>query len=265
MCCFILPKGLIKDLHRMIADFWWGSTEDNRKTHWGKWDKMCSRKEEGGLGFRNLESFNQALLAKSVWRILRSPSSLAARVLKASYFPGSDLLSTTNMNNASSVWRGLMWGRGFIIKGSRWRIGSGAAVDARTGRWIPRTVGFTVSEPDRIPSGMTVADFKNSAGRWNIPLLRECLTAEEVDEVLKIPCTTTVIPDELCWHFTNDGEYAVRSGYRVAREAAGGASSSNPGISWKWWGGGGGGFGGLKSLPKCVHSYGGPGSSGCLL
>ena len=150
------------------------------------------------MGFRNLESFNQALLAKGVWRVLRFPTSLAARVLEASYFPNSDILSTTNMNYASSTWRGLMWGRALVIKGSRWRIGSGASVNARYGRWIPRTTGFSVRDPALLPVGTTVAALKVPGGSWNIPRLREVLCDEDVEEVLKIPCVSSSVPDELC-------------------------------------------------------------------
>lgn len=37
-----------------------------RNLHWLSWDKLCRLKVLGGLGFRNLVSSNQALLAKQV-------------------------------------------------------------------------------------------------------------------------------------------------------------------------------------------------------
>ena len=40
---------------------------DKRTIHWVGWHKLTKRKEAGGLGLRELELFNQALLAKMAW------------------------------------------------------------------------------------------------------------------------------------------------------------------------------------------------------
>jgi hypothetical protein len=56
---------------------------------------MGRSKKEGGMGFRVLIIFNQALLAKQVWRLYKSPSSLTARILKAKYFPYSSVMEVS--------------------------------------------------------------------------------------------------------------------------------------------------------------------------
>lgn len=38
------------------------------------WKSFCVPKEERGMGFHNLNSFNIALLAKQGWRLLRNPN-----------------------------------------------------------------------------------------------------------------------------------------------------------------------------------------------
>lgn len=49
----------------------------------------------GGLGFRDMELFNQAVIEKKVWRVLRNPSSLVAQVLKQCYFPNGQIFDAT--------------------------------------------------------------------------------------------------------------------------------------------------------------------------
>ena len=66
MSCFKLPKGLIKNIEAMIRKFWWGYSGDSRKVHWVKWEKLCEAKEVRGMGFKEIENFNEALLAKQV-------------------------------------------------------------------------------------------------------------------------------------------------------------------------------------------------------
>ena len=44
----------------------------------------------GGLGFRDLEAFNLALLAKQIWRIITNRNMLVSKILKAKYMKEED-------------------------------------------------------------------------------------------------------------------------------------------------------------------------------
>jgi hypothetical protein len=87
MSVFKFPAGLCDDLTHIIRDFWWGDEEEKRKVHGMSWDKMTKPKSHGGLGFKDLRVFNQALLARQAWRLINSPNSMCARLLKSKYYP----------------------------------------------------------------------------------------------------------------------------------------------------------------------------------
>lgn len=46
---------------------------------------MGESKKRGGLGFRDLESFNNAMLAKHIWRMQTYPDSLVSKIMREKY------------------------------------------------------------------------------------------------------------------------------------------------------------------------------------
>jgi hypothetical protein len=84
----------------------------------------------GGLGFRDIELFNVSLLAHQAWRLLQEPSSQSARVLKAVYFPVTNLLSALLGSDPSQKWRVILEGRDTLKLGLIRRIGDGTTTDA---------------------------------------------------------------------------------------------------------------------------------------
>ncbi|XP_027124310.1 uncharacterized mitochondrial protein AtMg00310-like [Coffea arabica] len=99
--CFKLPIKLCKEIASLMAKCWWGEYEGKDKVHWCSWTKMMKAKMEGGLGFRNLQCFNKALLGKQIWRLIRYPNLLVSRILKAKYYPKNSILHCESPKNSS--------------------------------------------------------------------------------------------------------------------------------------------------------------------
>lgn len=91
MSCFKLPITLSNDIEQLIWKFWWGQRGDQRKIHWSRGSTLCLPKELGGMGFKELQKFNDAMLAKKVWRLLEDKNSLFHRFLKEKFFPHGNI------------------------------------------------------------------------------------------------------------------------------------------------------------------------------
>ncbi|KAL0001855.1 hypothetical protein SO802_015636 [Lithocarpus litseifolius] len=111
--------------------------EKERKLAWIAWEKMCTPKVEGGMGFKDLKAFNLALLAKQGWRLTQNTKSLAYKVLKAKYFPESNFLEVQIGKKSSYTWRSLMAAKEVLWRGLRWNIGNGRRARIWADRWIP--------------------------------------------------------------------------------------------------------------------------------
>ncbi|KAL0423118.1 UNVERIFIED_CONTAM: putative mitochondrial protein [Sesamum radiatum] len=127
MSCFKLPDSLLREIESIAANFFWSNTERN-KIHWVAWDKMCMSKKEGGLGFRKMQTFNVAMLAKQGWHIMSNPDLLISRILKARYYRDNDFLHAKIGYNPSFAWRSILAARYIISKGIRWRVGDGQSI-----------------------------------------------------------------------------------------------------------------------------------------
>lgn len=64
MSHFMLQKSFSRKLQGMFARFLWGQRNTERKLHCLSWYHMCLSKFQGGMGFKQLEFFNLALLTK---------------------------------------------------------------------------------------------------------------------------------------------------------------------------------------------------------
>uniref|UniRef100_A0A453GWF1 Uncharacterized protein n=1 Tax=Aegilops tauschii subsp. strangulata TaxID=200361 RepID=A0A453GWF1_AEGTS len=151
-----------------------------RKVHWIAWDKMCTRKHKGGLGFRDPEAFNQALLAKQACRILQVPSSLCVRVLKARYFSDGSILNATCPGGGSFTFKSILHGRNLLLDGLIWRIGDGSRIRIHHDNWIPRKGSLKPLGQDYVHEINRVSDLLDHQGRsWDVSKVQRMFPPDE--------------------------------------------------------------------------------------
>ena len=137
-----------------MRQYWWGVEKGKRKTAWLSWDKMRLPKSMGGMGFCDMQVFNQALLAKFV----------CGRLLRAKYYPNGNLLDIVFIGNSSAVWKGTEHGLELVKKGIIWRVGDGSSIRTWRDPWIPRGHNFRPVTPKGNCRFNHVSDFLDDNG-----------------------------------------------------------------------------------------------------
>ena len=69
---FRIPKKVLDKLVRVQRRFLWGGGLDNNKIAWIKWETVCLPEEKGGLGIKDINMFNLALIDKWRWNLFHN-------------------------------------------------------------------------------------------------------------------------------------------------------------------------------------------------
>ncbi|GAU45740.1 hypothetical protein TSUD_77650 [Trifolium subterraneum] len=182
------------------------------------WERLACPKAYGGLGFRNFEAFNKAMVAKQVWNIVQNPNSLVAKVIKARYFPRSSLFEAPLGYNPSFAWRSMWQARQILSLGCRWRIGSGDNIRVMHDPWLRGSANRWVPSPQ--PAGvyqLSVRDLLHDNYKaWNIVKVRNLFSRDVAKKILETPLVSSVREDKVVWDEERNGCYSVKSGYKLA-------------------------------------------------
>jgi hypothetical protein len=202
MALFKFPRGLCQHITSLIRQFWWGSKKGERKTTWVSWESMTMPKYRGGLGglgFRDIEIFNLALLARQVWRIIMDPNSLSAEILKAVYFPNYDILEASVGSNPSHIWCSLCEGRDILKQGLIRRIGVGESTHICNTNWLPRDYSMRPLCPIYPDPPQMVKELICLTRTWNLEVLRKYFVPMDVEVIRHIHFSYMPQPDFWAW------------------------------------------------------------------
>ncbi|XP_018478413.2 uncharacterized protein LOC108849362 [Raphanus sativus] len=214
MSVFKLPKTTCKMLTSAMANFWWNAQDGKNKMHWVSWDRMCLDKKDGVMGFKDLEKFNQALLAKQGWRLLMDPNSLCARVIKSRFYPTGDFLDAKIGSRPSYAWRSMLFGRELLVKGLRSNVGSGKSIMVWTDKWLfDKEPLAPMRKQTFFNVNLRVCDLINTqTGSWDREKLEEVFFPSDIELIMKMKPAFGK-EDSYEWVHNIWGVYSVKSGY----------------------------------------------------
>lgn len=159
MSLFLYPKQLYVSVNGLFLQFWRGGDAHQRKLHWVSWQRSCSSKSRGGLGFRDFKKFNLAYLAKQGWRLFHNQDSLWTRLWKGIYFPRSSFWQATPKRGSSWICQNMLVGQDVLCQGAQLNISDGTNTQLWIDPWIPLISNFIIPQPAHCPIAITkVAD-----------------------------------------------------------------------------------------------------------
>ncbi|KAL0399757.1 UNVERIFIED_CONTAM: putative mitochondrial protein [Sesamum radiatum] len=188
--------------------------------------------ESGDVSQDGMKNFYR----KQFWCLLTNRNSLAHRIFQARYFPGATILDAKLGYRPSLVWRSIFSAKPLILTGLRYRVGSGFNIRIGLDPWIPRPSTFrpiTVLPP-HLAAASVSALIDHHTNDW----CRECIETnflpEDHDVILSIPLGCGIHEDIPIWHFTESGQFTVKSAYYLEISRSTDATSSVQAGSPSW-------------------------------
>ena len=172
------------------------------------------------MGFRDLQAFNLAMLAKQGWRLHEEPSSLMARLYKAKYFPNCDVLSTNLGSNPSYAWRSIHKSFKVLKQGTRWKVGNGKMIHIWDDKWLPTPTTYKAISPPKdfgdFPMVSALTDVETR--RWRKDRLDSIFLPFEVETILSIPISYHLPEDSIIRVGNNKCIFSMKSAYYLERQ-----------------------------------------------
>lgn len=213
-----IPVGVCREIERLQRDFIWGSSNEKRRLHALNWDTLCMPKNQGGYGFREMQSMNKALLGRLVWNLLANPNSLCSTVLKEKYGREADWFSECVVKNSdSSLWKNLadIWKE--VTNQVAWDCRNGGTVSFWNDCWMDDDATLfakAVRKPEGRLVECRVRDMINERDEWEFIFLKDYLDEHDLLRLCATPvpsCEGEV--DRIRWKGSSSAKCCVADIY----------------------------------------------------
>lgn len=142
----LIPKSICKEINNLQRDFWSGKQDGKKKFYLKAWSTFQESKENGGLGIREMEVVNKALVIKMGWRFLKNLDDILVKLLKAKYLRKSKFWDIKQPNLISFTWKAIIESRDLSKKGMLWTVASGHNINILEDPRIPSILAYRANE-----------------------------------------------------------------------------------------------------------------------
>lgn len=212
------PAGVLAQLHRMFARFFWSNSIGNSSRHWSTWTTLCHPQEEGGVGFKSLQDISKALFAKLWWN-MRTKQSLWRDYMSNKYLKKHHAV-LVQAKTGTYIWKKMIKCRDEIEKDIWWLVKQGNSYF-----WLDNWTGLGALchiIPTDFAYDKTIVLVKETTeeGQWHEQTLRRILPQGLAEHILKKvnPPREEDGPDRPYWKQEPRGKFTVGSAFQFLRQ-----------------------------------------------
>lgn len=210
---FILPRRVILEVEKQLRAFLWTGTDTNLSGAKVNWDTVCLPKQEGGLGIKDLQIWNEAAVAKNLWRCFVDTKSLWIKWVHAYRLRGDGIWNINTPASCSWSWRKLLHIREQVRPHIIHKVGNGTNTLLWHDNWhpfgplLPRYGERIVQEANSGLRDRVAIYVQNGAWRWPLPRSPDLAEIFETGNSV----STSLEPDKVIWDLTCDKKFSIRS------------------------------------------------------
>lgn len=210
-----IPESVTGQITGLMRRFFWGAMDKDRFLAYVAWSKITKPVKLGGLGIRDLNKVNEALIMKLLWKIATGNSALWVSLVRAKYIPRTELWLARRNYKCTPCWKAIMAARDSLLPMITWSLGDGRSCKAMVQPWFPGAVECPVlmAEQKRLSVRDLVDDATNT---WNVNLLIQLFGHVNCMYIVAnvLPPRDEAGVDKLVFSDSPTGKFSVKHAYK---------------------------------------------------
>ncbi|GKD99349.1 RNA-directed DNA polymerase, eukaryota, reverse transcriptase zinc-binding domain protein, partial [Tanacetum coccineum] len=170
---FILPKSVIRDIDKLLKGFLWCQGELSKGKSKVAWKQICRPKNEGGLGIKSLEMWNDVLMSKHLWNVATLKGFLWVKWINVYKLKGESIWRIDCDKSASHGWKQILSLRGKMRAHIFIKAGDGSNIFFWLDKWwgpepLTNVISWESIRKAGYESKMKLKDMISN-GKWKWP------------------------------------------------------------------------------------------------
>lgn len=217
---FILPKGVIKQVAQILRAFLWRGSELSYRGAKVAWENVCLPKREGGLGIKDVDSWNKAATLKHLWHLCTDDTnSVWSNWVRTYLIKSRNIWELKLSGECSWAWRKMMKLRHLARDKVIHLIGNGRSTSLWFDNWHPLgPLAIKYGKPFIANSGLGEDDkvevlVEGSNWKWPSSHVWQ-------DIIISTPQSfkpNATLEDRVKWAASSNGKFSTKSAWESIR------------------------------------------------